>query len=69
MPRLKKPVKGKQHVVPEIKQAREIPFDACKQFLIELVVKFYEGETNVSLDNKYLRYQEECLSKFKHNMT
>ncbi len=69
MPRSKKSATGKQHVVPGIKQAREISSDACKLFLIELVVKFYEKETNVSLDSKYLRYQEECLSIFQHDMT
>jgi hypothetical protein len=67
MPRSKKAAKGKQ-VVEEV-ASKEIPSDACKAFMTECIAKFYESETTVSLDTKYVRYGEECPSKFKANMT
>jgi len=67
MPRTKKVAKEKQ-VVPNIEWARENSSDSCKAFLIKYILEFYELETTVSLDNKYVRYQEECLDKFKVDM-
>jgi len=63
----KKVAKGKA-MVPNIETARENPSKTCKKFLIELIIKFYESETIASLDSKYVRYQEECLDKFKTKM-
>jgi len=57
MPRAKKATKEKQ-VVPNIEVAQEIPSDVCKAFMIKHMVTFYESETIVSLDNKYIRHQE-----------
>lgn len=48
--------------------ARDNPSEACKNFLIEFIVKFYEAETTMSLDSKYVRYQEQCVEKFKSDM-
>jgi hypothetical protein len=45
--------------------ARETPSEECKKFMIECIIKFYESETTLSLDNKYIRYGEECVAKFK----
>ena len=67
MPRPKKAAKNKR-AVPDIESAREMPSEACKAFLIKCIVAFYESETTVSLDNKYVRYQEECPEKFKGDM-
>jgi len=56
MPRAKKAskeVKGKEKVL-SIEWTRENPLKSCKAFLIELIVKFYETETTVSLDTKYV---------------
>jgi len=64
MLRAKKAAKGKQ-VVSNIERARKIPFDAFKTFMMECIIKFYKLETTLSLDNKYVRYQEECPRKFK----
>jgi len=33
-----------------------------------LIMEFYELEIIVSLDNKYVRYEEECPDKFKVDM-
>jgi len=46
-----------------------IPSEACKKFLIELTFKFFEVETTVSLDQNYMRYEEQGLQKFKVEMT
>jgi len=67
MSRAKKVAKGKV-VVPNIETTRENPSNACKKFLIELIIKFYESETTASLDSKYIRYQEEFSDKFKVEM-
>jgi len=70
MPRAKKAskeAKGKEKV-PSIEWTRENPSESCKAFLIELIVKFYETETTVSLDTKYVRYQEDCIEIFKVDM-
>jgi len=67
MLRAKKATKGKA-VVPNIEVARENPSNACKKFLIKLIIEFYEFETTTSLDIKYIRYQEECLDKVKAEM-
>jgi len=65
--RAKKAAKEKM-VVPNIEIARKIPFNACKKFLIELIIKFYGSKTIASLDSKYIRYQEEYLDKFNAEM-
>ncbi|MBE3102861.1 MAG: hypothetical protein IMZ40_01335 [Bacilli bacterium] len=48
--------------------ARGSPSEECKKFMIECIIAFYESETTLSLDNKYIRYQEECVLKFKTDM-
>jgi len=65
--RAKKVAKEKV-VVSNIKTARENSSNACKKVFIELIIKFYESKTTTSLDNKYIKYQEECLDKFKVEM-
>ena len=44
------------------------PSDACRKFIIQKIVNFYEAETIMSLESKYVRYQEECVDKFKADM-
>jgi len=58
----------KKYVVLNIEIVRKIPSNVSKTFLIECIVKFYKLETTVSLDNKYIKNQEECLQKFKVDM-
>lgn len=35
---------------------------------IKCIVEFYESETTMSLQSKYVRYGEECPTKFKNDM-
>ena len=63
----KKAAKVKQ-VVPSIQWSRENPSESCKASLIKLIVAFYETETTVSLDTKYVRYEEDFIEKFKLDM-
>lgn len=54
---------------PSRDQARENkPSEAFKKMLIKLIVDFYESETTMSLQTKYVRYNEECPKKFKDDM-
>ena len=68
MARHKKAARGRQ-AVSNSDEDRDMPSDACKAFLIECIARFYEAESTMSLENKYLRYQEECPVKFKLDMT
>jgi hypothetical protein len=48
--------------------ATEQPSKECQDFLVELILKFYEAESNMILKMKYVRYKEESISKFKMEM-
>lgn len=67
MPKSKKSGKGKQ-VVQNTPSPKDMPSEECKNFVIECIVLFYESETTTSLDSKYVRYQEECVDKFRVDM-
>jgi hypothetical protein len=48
--------------------AMEQPSKECQDFLVELILGFYEAESNMALEMKYVRYGEESISKFKMEM-
>jgi hypothetical protein len=54
---------------PKMHPTRDIPSDKCKDFLIDLIVKFYEDNTSRALESKYVRYDDEGPEKFKREMT
>ena len=65
MPRAKKAAKFTEDDRPS---APDEPCAACKRFVKQCVVSFYEAETTASLDSKYARYKEESADKFKVDM-
>jgi hypothetical protein len=48
--------------------APDEPSSECKKFLVGLVARFYEAESNMALEMKYIRYEEESISKFNTEM-
>ena len=50
------------------KNVEDRPSLRCKDFVTELIVRFYQGTTLASLDSSYVRYEEEGPKKFKHDM-
>lgn len=64
MPKEKKRKVGSANLFEKF-EAHEVPGDACKAFLIEFTVKFYEANDLRALESKYVRYQEEGIEKFK----
>lgn len=44
------------------------PLEDCKKFLVEFTARFYEDNTAMALESKYLRYKEESVEKFKRDM-
>jgi hypothetical protein len=48
--------------------AMEQPSKECRDFLVELILRFYEAESSMALEMKYVRYGEERISKFKMEM-
>jgi hypothetical protein len=45
------------------------PSSECKEFVVALIVRFYERESTMSLESCYVRYVEEGITKFKSDMT
>jgi hypothetical protein len=41
----------------------------CKEVLVGLLERFYEHESSMSLERKYIQYGEEGITKFKIEMT
>jgi hypothetical protein len=37
--------------------ALEQPLKECHEFLVDLIVRFYEGERNMALEMKYIWYR------------
>ena len=64
MPKNKKKDKAAGPSAPWLHPTRDMPSDKCKQFLIELIVKFYEDNTLRALDSKYVRYCDEGPENF-----
>jgi hypothetical protein len=40
----------------------------CSEFLVGLLVRFYDVESSMTLEMKYIQYGEESISKFKTKM-
>jgi hypothetical protein len=68
MPKMKKQEKLKQKQEASNSMATEQPSKECRDFLVELFLKFYEVERNMALEINYVRYGEESISKFKMEM-
>jgi hypothetical protein len=63
--------KKKQKVVdfgPKLHPIRDMPCESCKNFLIELTVKFYEENTLRALESKYVGYRDGGPEKFRRDM-
>ena len=69
MPKNKKKDKAAGPSAPWFHPTRDMPSDKCKQFLIELIVKFYEDNTLRALDSKYVRYCDEGPENFQRDIT
>jgi hypothetical protein len=63
MPMGKKQDKMKQKE-PNIDIACNMLSNNCKYFLVEFIARFYEFESNMALERKYIQYGEESISKF-----
>ena len=48
--------------------AEDIPSQNCKDFLIELIVRYYEEINLRTLESMYVRYREKGPEMFKHDM-
>jgi hypothetical protein len=48
--------------------ATKQPSKECRDFLVELILRFYEADSSMALEMKYVRYGEESISKFKMEM-
>ena len=68
MPKDKKKEKVPNCALPLLYSAKDIPSQDCKDFLIELIVRYYEDINLRSLESTYVRYREEGLEMFKHDM-
>ena len=68
----KMPKNKKQKVpdrpLPPLYSAEDIPSQDCKDFLIELIVRYYEEFNLRSLESTYVRYRDEGPEMFKHDM-
>ena len=68
MPKDKKKQKVPDHPLPPLYSAEDIPSQNCKDFLIELIVRYYEEINLRTLESMYVRYCEEGPEMFKHDM-
>ena len=69
MPKDKKKQKVVEFPWPALHPTRDPPSESCKNFLIELIVRFYEQNSTRCLESKYVRYRDEGPDKFKSEMT
>ena len=61
--------KGKsEHEVRSPFDVQDMPSEDLKQFLVEFLVKFYEENSAMALESKFLCYGEESINKFKTEM-
>ena len=67
MPKNKKQ-KVPDRPLPPLYSAKDIPSQDCKDFLIELIVRYYEEINLRSLESTYMRYHDEGPEMFKHDM-
>lgn len=68
MPKDKKKQKAVEVAKEKLHPVHDMPSENCKNFLMELVVKFYEDSSLRSLESRYVRYREEGPDKFKTEM-
>jgi hypothetical protein len=68
MPKTKKQEKLKQRKEASTNKVLNKPSRECKEFLVGLLARFYEVESSMALEMKYIRYGEESISKFKTEM-
>ena len=68
MPKDKKKQKVPDRALPPLYSTEDIPSQNCKDFLIELIVRYYEEINLRSLESTYVRYREEGPEMFKHDM-
>ena len=46
----------------------DTPSEDCKKFLVQFMVRFYEENTIMALESKYVRYKEASVEKFQREM-
>lgn len=68
MPKNKKKQKTDDFFTPKLHPVNDFPTDECKNFVLELIVKFYEENSLRALESKFVRYREEGPDKFKMEM-
>ena len=68
MPKDKKKQKVPDRPLPPLYSAEDIPSQNYKDFLIELIVHYYEEINLRTLESMYVRYHEEGPEMFKHDM-
>ena len=68
MPKDKKKQKVSNRPLPPLYFTEDIPSQNYKDFLIELIVRYYEEINLCTLESMYFRYRGECLEMFKHDM-
>ena len=68
MPKDKKKQKVSERALPLLYFAEDIPSQDCKDFLIDLIVRYYEEINLRNLESTYVRYREEGPEMFKHDM-
>ena len=67
MPKNKKQKLGS--LLPPKFKSCDKPSENCHEFVIQLIVKFYEDNTPKALESKYVKYGEQGLDKFKNEIT
>lgn len=61
--------KQKLNITEHIKYApRDMPSEACRAFLMVFIARFYEENTSMALDMKYVRYGLLGIEKFQSEM-
>jgi hypothetical protein len=68
MSKTKKQDKLKKKQQARSSMALEQPSKECREFVVDLILRFYEAESSMALEMKYIRYREESISKFKMEM-
>ena len=68
MPKDKKKQKVRDRSLPPLYSAEDIPLQNSKDFLIELIVRYYKEINLRTLESIYVKYREEGPEMFKHDM-
>ena len=67
MPKRRKFSRGREFVA-SFESDKDYPSESCKSYMVQCIVAFFETETTMSLESKYVCYGEECVGKFKADM-